>query len=103
MVDMKVVLQDIVREVAKASGLKFPDAKVVTQRILDALEEGLCSGETIEIRDFGVFKTRLVQGRIGRDLRHGTAIALPPTRQIRFKPGKRLKPFAVGEKQLSLV
>ena len=100
---MKVVLQDIVREIAKATGLKSPDAKVVTQRILHTLEEGLLAGETIEIRDFGVFKTRWVEGRVGRDLREGKAIALPPSLQVRFKPGKRLKPFPVGEKQLSLV
>ncbi len=100
---MKLVLQDIVRAVAKASGLKVPDAKVVTQRIIDTLEEGLLRGETIEIRDFGVFKTKLVQGRVGRDLNRGISIALPPTRRIKFKPGKKLKPIPVGEKQLTLV
>ena len=100
---MKLVLQDIVRAVAKASGLKVPDAKVVTQRILDTLEEGLLQGETIEIRDFGVFKTRLVKGRVGRDLNRGTSMVLQPTRRIKFKPGKRLKPIPVGEKQLTLV
>jgi nucleoid DNA-binding protein len=100
---MKLVLQDIVREVARASGLKTPDAKVVTQRILDTLEKGLLQGETIEIRDFGVFKTKLIKGRVGRDLSRGTAIALPPIRRVRFKPGKRLKPVPVGEKQLTLV
>jgi nucleoid DNA-binding protein len=100
---MKAVLQDIVRAVAKAAGLKTPDAKIITQRILDTLEEGLLQGETIEIRDFGVFRTKLVEGRVGRDLNRGTSIALPPTRRIKFKPGKKLKPIPVGEKQLTLV
>ncbi|HET9870892.1 MAG TPA: HU family DNA-binding protein [bacterium] len=100
---MKLVLQDIVDEVSKAAGLAPPDAQVVARRILSCLEEGLFQGETIEIRDFGVFKTRRVEGRVGRDLKRGTAIALPAHWKIKFKPGKRLKPVPVGGKQLSLV
>ncbi|MGH7739954.1 MAG: HU family DNA-binding protein [bacterium] len=100
---MKLVLKDIVNEIAKAAGLRLPEAKVVAQSILDSLEEGLRQGEIIEIRDFGVFKSLWVEGRVGRDLRRGTALKLPPRRQIRFKPGKRLKPIPLGGKQLSLV
>jgi nucleoid DNA-binding protein len=108
---MKVVLQDIVRSVAKAAHLTLPDAKAVTRRILQTLEEGILKGETIEIRDFGVFKTKVVSGRMGRDVVRGIPMALPPMRRLSFKPGKKLKPVIIkkpvllksGEEQLTLV
>jgi len=60
---MKVVLQDIVREVAKTTKLALPDARVVVNRLLSTLEEGLLNGQRIEIRDFGVFQTGRKQYR----------------------------------------
>ena len=102
---MRVVLQDIVRDVAKATQLTLADAKVVTQRLLETLEDGILKGETIEIRDFGVFKTKVVTGRMGRDVVRGIPMALPPMRRLSFKPGKKLKPVLLkeGEEQLTLV
>jgi len=108
---MKVVLQDIVRSVAKAAHLTLPDAKAVTQRILQTLEDGILRGETIEIRDFGVFKTKIVTGRMGRDVVRGIPMVLPPMKRLSFKPGKKLRPVIIkkpvllksGEEQLTLV
>ena len=73
---MKVVLQDIVREVAKTTKLALPDARVVVKRLLSTLEEGLISGQRIEIRDFGVFQTKIVSGKKGRDLSRNLPISL---------------------------
>jgi nucleoid DNA-binding protein len=104
---MKVVLQDIVRDVAKATKLAIPDARVVVRRLLSTLEEGLLSGQRIEIRDFGVFKTKIVRGKKGRDMARNLSISLPAYTKVSFKAGKNLKnifrnlpeapPPAVGE------
>ncbi len=88
---MKVVLQDIVREVAKTTKLALPDARVVVKRLLSTLEEGLISGQRIEIRDFGVFQTKIVSGKKGRDLSRNLPISLSSYNKVSFKPGKNLK------------
>lgn len=88
---MKLVLQDIVGEVAKATKLALPDSQVVIRRLLSTLEEGLKSGQKIEIRGFGVFQTKVVSGKKGRDLSRNLTLTLPSYRKVSFKAGKNLK------------
>jgi nucleoid DNA-binding protein len=88
---MKLVLQDIVGEVSKAIRLPLPEAQVVVRCLLSTLEQGLKDGHRIEIRDFGVFQTKTVSGKKGRDLSRNLAITLPAYRKISFKAGKNLK------------
>lgn len=88
---MKVVLQDIVREIAKTTKLALPDSKVVAHRLLSTLEQGLLTGQRIEIRDFGVFQTKTVSGKKGRDLARNLSISLPAYQKVSFKAGKLLK------------
>lgn len=88
---MKVVLQDIVREVAKTTRLALPDAQVVVKRILSTMEEGLINGQRIEIRNLGVFQIKVISGRKGRDLARNLSISLPTYRKVSFKAGKNLR------------
>jgi nucleoid DNA-binding protein len=88
---MKLVLQDIVREVSKTTKLALPDAQVVVKRLLSTLEKGLISGQRIEIRDFGVFQTKTVSGKKGRDLSRNLAIPLPSYKKVSFRAGKNLR------------
>lgn len=88
---MKIVLQDLVRDVAKATQLTLPDAQVVVKKILSSMEEALVKGDRIEIRDFGVFQTKLVSGKKGRDIKNNRSIALPDYRKISFKAGKNIR------------
>ena len=88
---MKLVLQDIVGEVSKATKLALPDAQVVVRNLLATLEDGLLKGQRIEIRDFGVFHTKVVSGKKGRDLARNLTMILPAYRKVSFKAGKNLK------------
>ena len=88
---MKVVLQDIVDAVARTTKLAKPDAQVIVRRIVKVLAEGLLSGQRIEIRNFGVFQTKTVSGRKGRDLNRNLAITLPPYKKVSFKAGKNIR------------
>ena len=88
---MKVGLPDIVREVARATKLAIPDAQVVVRRIISTLEKGILDGQRIEIRDFGVFQTKIVSGRKGRDMARNLSISLPTYKKVSFKAGKNLR------------
>jgi nucleoid DNA-binding protein len=100
---MKVVLQNLVRDVAKATKLALPDAQVVVKRLLSTMEEGLVSGQRIEIRDFGVFQTKIVSGKKGRDISKNRSISLPDYKKVSFKAGKNIRKLfrdPPGEKKL---
>ncbi len=88
---MKVVLQDIVRQVSKTTKLALPDAQVIVKKLISTLEEGLLTGQRIEIRDFGVFQTKIVSGKKGRDLARNLSISLPSYKKVSFKAGKNIK------------
>jgi len=84
-------LQDLVRNVAHATNLALPDSQVVVRRLLSTLEEGLISGQRIEIRDFGVFQAKVVSGKKGRDILNKRSIALPDYKKVSFKAGKNIR------------
>ncbi|HVZ79239.1 MAG TPA: HU family DNA-binding protein [bacterium] len=88
---MKFVLQDVVDAVAKATKLARPDAKVVVRKLVSSIQEALAEGQRIEIRDFGVFQTKMVSGKKGRDLARNLPISLPAYPKVSFKAGKNLK------------
>ena len=88
---MKVALPDIVREVSKATKLAIPDARKVVKRLVSTLVQGLLDGQRIEIRGFGVFQTKWVRGRKGRDIARNLSMYLPPFKKVSFKAGKGWK------------
>jgi nucleoid DNA-binding protein len=95
---MPLVLQNLVRSVAKASRLRKHEARVVVDRLIREVVEALRRGEKVEIRGLGTFESSWVKGRQGRDWKTGQAVALPPWRHVVFRPGRLLKPRKFPEK-----
>ena len=83
--------KDIVLKVAAQAGLKQLDVKKAVQKSLDAIVEALAQGETVELRNFGIFKVKSRKGRIGRNPRTGEKVPVPPKRVVVFKPGLIMK------------
>ena len=83
--------KDIVLKVASETGLKQLDVKKAVQRSLDAIVESLARGETVELRNFGIFKVKSRKGRTGRNPRTGEKVPVPPKRVVTFKPGLIMK------------
>ncbi len=83
--------KDIVAKVAEQSGVKQIDVKKVVQKTLDCVMESLIAGQTVELRNFGVFKVKSRKGRTGRNPRTGQEVPVPPRRVVVFKPGLEMK------------
>lgn len=83
--------KDIVLKVAAEAGLKQLDVKRVVQRSLSVIVEALARGETVELRNFGIFKVKSRKGRTGRNPRTGDKVPIPPKRVVTFKPGLVMK------------
>lgn len=83
--------KDIVLRVASETGLKQLDVKKVVQRSLDAIVESLAKGDTVELRNFGIFKVKSRKGRTGRNPRTGEKVPVPPKRVVTFRPGLVMK------------
>ncbi|MBI4314214.1 MAG: integration host factor subunit beta [Candidatus Omnitrophica bacterium] len=83
--------KEIVLQVASDTGIKQVDVKKVLQKSLDCIVAALSRGETVELRNFGIFKARVRRGRTGRNPRTGEKVPVPPKRVAVFKPGLIMK------------
>jgi len=86
-----VTKKDIVMRVSNETNLTQIDVKKIVQRALDVILESLERGETVELRNFGVFKVKIRRGRIGRNPRTGEEVTVPEKKVVVFKPGLILK------------
>ena len=83
--------KDIVLKIAEETGIKQVDVKKVVQRTLDHVIASLKAGETVELRNFGIFKVKSRRGRTGRNPRTGDKVPVPPKRVAVFKHGLIMK------------
>jgi DNA-binding protein HU-beta len=86
---------DIVKRIGQHLKLKDAEALAVVDAILDSIKETIIEHERLEIRDFGVFQTKLRKPRVGRNPRNRKEYPIPPRRVVTFKLGKELKDFSV--------
>lgn len=64
----------------------------VVQFTLDTISDALANGNSIELRNFGIFDVQLRKKRIGRNPNDPKKdIVIPEHMVARFKPGKGLK------------
>ncbi|MFH1776223.1 MAG: HU family DNA-binding protein [Candidatus Omnitrophota bacterium] len=83
--------KDIVIKISNETKIKQLEVKRVVQKILDVIIESLVNGQTVELRNFGVFKVKSRRGRTGRNPRTGEVVPVPPKKIAVFKPGLEMK------------
>ncbi|MFA5094962.1 MAG: HU family DNA-binding protein [Candidatus Omnitrophota bacterium] len=83
--------KEIVLQISNETGLKQVDVKIIVQRTLDMIVEALSNNETVELRNFGIFKVKSRRGRTGRNPRTGVTVPVPPKKVAVFKPGLVMK------------
>ena len=88
---MAVTKKDIVLKIASETGIKQIEVKRVVQAALDKITEYLAGGQTVELRNFGIFKIKSRRGRLGRNPRTGQEVPVPPKKVVVFKPGLIMK------------
>jgi nucleoid DNA-binding protein len=84
---MALTKRDLVIAVSKETGITQVDVKRVVHGALHQIIETLKAGNTIELRNFGVFKVRQRAPRRGRNPKTGQEVPVPPKRVVVFKPG----------------
>ncbi len=83
--------KDIIMKISEETGFKQVDVKEVVQRTFDIITESLASGDKVELRNFGIFKTKVRKGRVGRNPRTGASVNIPDKKVVNFKAGMRMK------------
>ena len=83
--------KEIAIKIADETGIKQIVVKKIVQKTIDTMIEALSSGQTLELRNFGVFKVKERKARTGRNPRTGETVPVPPKKVVTFKPGLVMK------------
>ncbi len=84
---MALTKKELLIAISEETGLSQVDVKRVLQRAFAHIIESLKAGQTIELRNFGVFKVKQRAPRRGRNPKTGQEVPVPSRRVVVFKPG----------------
>jgi integration host factor subunit beta len=87
---------DLIEEVSRVVELTRKESEVIVETIFDSVVSSLRSGDKVEIRGFGSFRTRERKGRVGRNPKSGDKVEVPPKTIPFFKPSKELRDVVNG-------
>jgi len=83
------------RTLADAVAEKLSADKSQTLAVIDCfmelMMEHLKEGNTLEFRNFGVFKVKKYEARKGRNPKTGESVEIPARSKVSFRPGKVMK------------
>ena len=82
---------DLVEKVTALGDLTRRDSEIIVETLFDSVIGALKSGDKIEIRGFGSFRTRQRNARIGRNPKTGERVDVPAKKVPFFKPSKELR------------
>lgn len=80
--------KELIKSVAKKSGLKQRDTENVIDALFDTITSELGKGNTIKCVGFGSFMVRKRAERKGRNPQTGETITIAKSKYPAFKPGK---------------
>lgn len=87
---------DLIEEVSRVVELTRKESEVIVETIFDSVVSSLRTGDKVEIRGFGSFRTRERKGRVGRNPKSGDKVEVPPKTIPFFKPSKELRDVVNG-------
>ena len=64
--------------------------EAIFKRFFDILEKNICNHVSIELRNFGLFKTKFMNSRFGSDPRNQKKIYIPPKWKVTFKTSENI-------------
>ena len=90
--DKNLTKRDLVVRISNETGMVQQQVLDVIQKMLDYLTESMAKGQTVELRNFGVFEVKVRKARVGRNPNKPEKdVTIPPRAVVKFKPGKEMK------------
>lgn len=83
--------EEMARETAARTGLTIKEVQIVLVTFLDIVRETLCSGDSVFLRGFGCFSTKIGKSRRVRDPRNDGVMVIPSRHRPVFRPYPALR------------
>jgi DNA-binding protein HU-beta len=82
---------ELVDAVAIAAGLKKTEAEATVDAVFETITSALKAGDEVRVVGFGTFAVSARAASEGRNPRTGEKMAIPASKQPKFRAGKGLK------------
>ena len=82
---------ELCARVAEQTDLTKKETEELLNLILNTIADTLSTGERVQLVGFGSFEVKERAARMGRDMKSGQPLYVPPTKAVQFKAGKNLK------------
>jgi DNA-binding protein HU-beta len=82
---------ELVDAVALSAGLKKAEAEKTVDAVFETITSALKSGDEVRVVGFGTFAVSVRAASEGRNPRTGEKMAIPASKQPKFRAGKGLK------------
>ena len=82
---------ELVDAVALVSGLRKAEAEKTVDAVFDTITSALKAGDEVRVVGFGTFAVSARAASEGRNPRTGEKMAIPASKQPKFRAGKGLK------------
>lgn len=89
---------ELIKEVAKAAGLKHDDAAKAVNALIEIITKTLQNGDKVTITGFGTFEVRESAARTGTNPRTKEKITIAARKRPTFSPGSNLRDAVSGKK-----
>jgi len=89
-----ITKQDLITEISKNTGLTQSDVKLTVEEFLSVIGDTLVQDNSIEIRGFGTFLTKVRKPRPARNPKTGEIVSVKDHGVAGFRPGRDLKKAA---------
>ena len=83
--------QDLIVQVADATGLGRAEASRAVESVFDVISSALKRGDEVRLVGFGTFSCSRRKASTGRNPRTGEPMQIKASSQPKFRPGKVLK------------
>ena len=88
---MAIVKSELIKELKKSyPNFLTRDLNKVIEIILKEIKNTLNRGESVELRNFGVFKSKYMKSRYGSDPRNKKKIYIPAKWKVTFKSSENI-------------
>ncbi len=91
MANRTVTKRELCESIAEETDHPQVVTKEIVQCLLERVIEELSEGRRLELRNFGVFDTRLQEGRKARNPRTNEVVYVDPKAVVKFKAGKAMR------------
>ncbi len=84
--------RELILRICSETKLRQSSVQAVVQKMLDHIREAVAQGNSVELRNFGIFEVHVQKARIGRNPKFPKEnIKVPSRSVVKFKPGKQMR------------